>query len=118
MKSKRLVDKQVARCARYPLLAAEHVCNAHRMIINDVRQVMTGTADDVNFAAVELSCAPVPVDACTDPNLNSVNPTRLVAPFPATVRYPARRGHDWFYGYGRINMAKAVTAITGMSGWR
>ena len=75
---------------------------------NEVRQLMTGTADDVNFAASELSCSPVPSDPCTDPNLNSVNPTRLVAPFPATVRYPARRGHDWFYGYGRINMANAV----------
>jgi Subtilase family len=82
-----------------------------RLSANEVRQVMTGTADDVNFAAVELSCSPVPVDACTDPNLNSVNPTRLVAPFPATVRYPARRGHDWFYGYGRVNMAAAVKAV-------
>ena len=78
---------------------------------NEVRQLLTGTADDVNFAATELSCSPVPLDPCTDPNLNSVNPTRLVAPFPATVRYPARRGHDWFYGYGRVNMANAVGAV-------
>jgi len=78
---------------------------------NEVRQLMTGTADDVNFAATELSCSPAPADPCTDPNLNSVNPTRLVAPFPATVRYPARGGHDWFYGYGRINMAHAVGAV-------
>jgi hypothetical protein len=78
---------------------------------NEVRQLITGTADDVNFAASELSCLPVPADPCTDPNLNSVNPTRLVAPFPATVRYPARRGHDWFYGYGRINMASAVAEV-------
>jgi hypothetical protein len=77
----------------------------------EVRQLMTGTADDVNFAATELSCAPVPADPCTDPNLSSVNPTRLVAPFPATVRYPARGGHDWFYGYGRIDMAAAVRAV-------
>jgi Subtilase family/FG-GAP-like repeat len=77
---------------------------------NEVRQLMTATADDVNFAATELSCSPVPADPCTDPNLNSVNPTRLVAPFPATVRYPARKGHDWFYGYGRIDVAAAVTA--------
>ena len=78
---------------------------------NEVRQLLTGTADDVNFAATELSCSPVPADPCTDPNLNSVNPTRLVAPFPATVRYPARKGFDWFYGYGRVNMASAVGAI-------
>src|SRR5918992_700260 len=81
-----------------------------RLSANEVRQLMTRTADDVNFAATELSCAPVPADPCTDPNLNSVNPTRLVAPFPATVRYPARKGHDWFYGYGRIDMAAAVRA--------
>jgi FG-GAP-like repeat len=82
-----------------------------RLSANEVRQLMAGTADDVNFAATELSCSPVPLDACTDPNLNSVNPTRLVAPFPATVRYPARRGHDWFYGYGRIDMAAAVGEV-------
>jgi hypothetical protein len=81
-----------------------------RLSANEVRQLMTGTADDVSFAATELSCSPVPLDPCTDPNLNSVNPTRLVAPFPATVRYPARKGHDWFYGHGRIDMAAAVTA--------
>ena len=82
-----------------------------RLSANEVRQLMTGTADDVNFAATELSCTPVPADPCTDPNLNSVNPTRLVAPFPATVRYPARKGHDWFYGYGRINMRSALDAV-------
>lgn len=82
-----------------------------RLSANEVRQVMTGNADDVNFAVTELSCSPVPLDACTDPNLNSVNPTRLVAPFPATVRYPARRRHDWFYGYGRVDMAAAVRAV-------
>jgi hypothetical protein len=82
-----------------------------QLTANEVRQLLTGTADDVNFAATELSCSPVPADPCTDPNLSSVNPTRLVAPFPATVRYPARRGHDWFYGYGRVNMASAVDAV-------
>jgi hypothetical protein len=82
-----------------------------RLSGNEVRQLMTGTADDVNFAATELSCSPVPADPCTDSNLNSVNPTRLVAPFPATVRYPARKGYDWFYGYGRINMRWALDAV-------
>jgi subtilase family protein len=82
-----------------------------RLSANEVRQLMTGTADDVNFAATELSCSPVPVDPCTDPNLSSVNPSRLVAPFPATVRYPARKGHDWFYGYGRIDMAAAAGVV-------
>jgi hypothetical protein len=85
---------------------------------NEVRQVMaSGTvdgiaqADDVNFAHVELSCEPEPLPPCTDPNLNSVNATRLVAPFPLTLRYPARRGHDQFYGYGRVNLNRAVDAV-------
>src|SRR5206468_1836332 len=39
---------------------------------NEVGQLMATNADDVNFAGAELSCAPVPTDACTDPNLNSV----------------------------------------------
>ena len=88
---------------------------------NEVRQLMaSGTvggqeqADDVNFATTELSCQPPPLDPCTDPNLNS-GPfiTRPVAPFPATFRYPAREGHDQFYGYGRVNMNKAVDAAAG-----
>jgi hypothetical protein len=86
---------------------------------NEVRQLMasgavggTPMADDVNFATTELSCAPVPVDPCTDPNLNSgAFATRPVAPFPATFRYPARAGFDEFYGYGRVNMNRTVDAV-------
>ena len=40
-----------------------------------------------------------------------MNPFRLVLPFPATVRYPARKGYDEFYGYGRVNMLRAVEAV-------
>src|SRR6185312_716159 len=39
-----------------------------QLTANEVRQLMAGTADDVNFAATELSCSPVPADPCTDPN--------------------------------------------------
>jgi hypothetical protein len=83
-----------------------------RLSANEVKQLLATTADDVNFASAELSCEPVPTDACTDPNLNSVNPFRLVAPFPATLRYPARKGYDEFYGYGRVNMNTAVDAVS------
>jgi Subtilase family len=72
-------------------------------------------ADDVNFAAQpEPSCAPVALAPCTDPNLNTVFSADLAGgvdgPVPGTHRYHARRGFDEFYGYGRLNAYKAVSA--------
>ena len=85
---------------------------------NEVRQLMasggvggTPMADDVDLATTELSCNPVPLDPCTDPNRNSVNATPLVAPFPLTTRYPSRAGHDMFFGYGRVNMNRVVDTV-------
>ena len=87
---------------------------------NEVRQLMaSGTvadkplADDVNFAVAELSCSPIPVPACTDPQLNAVlGPNGLVvSPLATSRRYPARKGHDQFYGWGRVNMNSAVDAL-------
>jgi hypothetical protein len=97
---------------------------------NEVRQVMaSGTvdtnpapgdavrfADDVNFASPaggpEPSCSPVPTPGCTDPNgalWAQVDANRALG---ATGRsYPARRGHDQFYGYGRVNVNRTVKAI-------
>jgi hypothetical protein len=74
-----------------------------------------GQADDVNFAAQpEPSCAPAPAPNCTDPNHDMVfAPDQnggLVGPAPDTRRYPARKGFDEFYGYGRLNAYKAVSA--------
>jgi hypothetical protein len=74
-----------------------------------------GQADDVNFAQQpELSCRPVAIPTCTDPNLNSVFAADLAggvdAPAPDTRRYHARKGFDIFYGYGRLNAYKAVVA--------
>jgi hypothetical protein len=88
---------------------------------NEVRQVMaTGTvagkavADDVNFAqdplglvSTELSCLTTPVPACTDPFLSA--PT--ARPGEPGISYPARKGHDQFYGYGRVNMVNALAAV-------
>jgi hypothetical protein len=93
---------------------------------NEVRQVMAsgtingvGQADDVNFAGSppgsgnEPFCLPVPQPSCTDPNLAlqaQVNANR--PPGTATgTSYPARKGFDQFYGYGRANMNTAVKAI-------
>ena len=90
---------------------------------NEVRQLMAsgtiggeGQADDINFSqGPEPSCFPVPAPNCTDPFLGrgSENPT-LIPVFtllPESKRYPARVGHDQFYGYGRVNVYKAVNAL-------
>ncbi len=74
-----------------------------------------GQADDVNFAASpEPSCAQQPLPTCTDPNLSTMfAPDMLggvLGPAPDTFQYPARRGYDEFYGYGRLNAYKAVQA--------
>ena len=85
---------------------------------NEVRQLMASgsidgvaQADDVNFAqqprAVAARRRRLPT--CTDPNLHCARTTAPsgVARVATTKRYPARRGHDQFYGYGRVNMNHA-----------
>lgn len=74
-----------------------------------------GQADDVNFAAQpETSCASAPAPSCTDPNVNAAfgldpsQPGGVIG--PDTSQYPARKGFDQFYGYGRLNAYKAVAA--------
>src|SRR5207247_11025324 len=59
------------------------------------------------------SCSPVPLPGCTDPNLllqKQVDTNRIPL-VPLTQSYPARRGPDAFYGYGRVNMAKAIAPV-------
>jgi hypothetical protein len=74
-------------------------------------------ADDVNFAQQpEPSCTPVPQPTCTDPNRNMTfsaeqNGGAVVSPLAETHRYPARKGFDEFYGYGRLNAYEAVSAV-------
>jgi hypothetical protein len=76
-----------------------------------------GQADDVNFAQQpEPSCASASVPTCTDPNLNfgtfnTSDPSQPGGAIgPDTYQYPARKGFDEFYGYGRLNAYKAVAA--------
>src|SRR5205807_9778738 len=87
---------------------------------NEVRQIMasgsiegTSQADDVNFATQpEPSCTP-PTPGCTDPNALFADTTANrpePSPIATTKSYPARKGFDEFYGYGRVNMGKAVEA--------
>jgi hypothetical protein len=86
---------------------------------NEVRQLMaTGTidgteqADDVSFTTQpEASCTPAPTPGCTDPNRLSADAAAnrpVASPLANTRSYPARKGFDEFYGYGRVNMVKAV----------
>ena len=105
---------------------------------NEVRQVMASgrispadpndlaagyQADDVDFAGLppasanEPSCTP-PAPGCTDPNgalqtQVSANRGPTLAPLPPAEfqSYPARRGHDQFYGYGRVNMVRALAPV-------
>jgi hypothetical protein len=98
---------------------------------NEIKQLLasgtvegTPQADDVDFAgspagsANEPSCSPTPLPDCTSPYgpgnalRNQVDANRQVfgAPVPSTS-YPARKGFDQFYGYGRANMNRAVKGI-------
>ena len=90
--------------------------------VNEVRQLMaSGTidaveqVDDVNFATQpEPSCHPLPAPGCTDKNrlFADTNANRpVVSPLATSKSYPARKGFDEFYGYGRVNMVKAVEAL-------
>src|SRR5205807_1396937 len=99
---------------------------------NEVRQLMGsgnlggagpadqggGQADDVNFAAQpEPGCHPSPTPPCTDPNNNTSfdtteqNGGHVVSPAATTHRYHARLGFDEFYGYGRIDAYKDMSAV-------
>ena len=91
---------------------------------NEVRQIMASgsfggqtQADDVNFnqgplgPQPEPSCSPSPAPGCTDPNValqTQVNGNRPIVSPPDSRSYPARLGHDQFYGWGRINTFRAV----------
>jgi hypothetical protein len=84
----------------------------YELTANEVRQLMEVHAEDVNWAASELSCRPVPAPGCTDPATNvTMGPFGVsLSPLVTTRRYPARAGHDQFYGHGRANLEPAVRA--------
>jgi hypothetical protein len=92
---------------------------------NEMRQLIaTGgfggqsQVDDVNFTTSaaaaptpEPSCSPSPAPGCTDPNgalQANVNGVRPVTSPPDSRSYPARKGPDQFYGYGRVNAFRSV----------
>ena len=99
---------------------------------NEIRQVMASGSfnggspvDDVDFAgtppgsANEPSCSPAPLPGCTSPygpggalkaQVDANRPS-LAGPGVVTTSYPARKGHDQFYGYGRANLNRAVKGV-------
>jgi hypothetical protein len=102
---------------------------------NEVRQVMASgtvdpsgappkeqTSDDVDFLSTpkggsEPSCNP-PAPGCTDPNNPGLltqsalhRPLSPAHPPPNSRSYLARKGHDQFYGYGRVNTNRAVKTV-------
>jgi hypothetical protein len=77
-----------------------------------------GQADDIDFGqpGAEGSCQPAPTPNCTDPNHGNAfawNPDQNggLTSLPGTHRYPATKGWDEFYGYGRLNAYNAVNAV-------
>jgi hypothetical protein len=73
-----------------------------------------GQADDVNFAAQPEGSCTQHTPNCTDPNQNTTFAADMLdgvlGPAPDTYQYPARKGFNEFYGYGRLNAYKAVAA--------
>ena len=84
--------------------------------VNEVRQLMATTVDDVNFngSEPEPSCSPAPTPGCTDPNgaltAQVIANRPVLSPLATSHSYPARRGYDQFYGYGRMNAFRATDA--------
>ncbi|MEA2439713.1 MAG: hypothetical protein QOH76_1137, partial [Thermoleophilaceae bacterium] len=88
---------------------------------NAASQDTTHQADDVNFiSGTEPSCAGAPALDCTDPNrffppANAPGTGRPVLALTGpnvTRSYGAHKGFDQYYGYGRVNMVKAVDATS------
>jgi hypothetical protein len=107
---------------------------------NEVRQVMasghvggtplnengTGQSDDVDFAgdpagsANEPSCSPLALPGCTGPEgpggsvrdqVDTNRPSLELGGPVASRSYMARKGHDQYYGWGRVNMDLALHAL-------
>lgn len=120
-----LTAKDKGALAPYPDRSTCELTTGERCVItpNEVRQIMaSGTinnipqSEDVNFASPngepEPSCA-TPAPGCTDPNgalWTQVKALRQPLQ-PDSFSYPARRGHDQFYGWGRANMDLATKAL-------
>src|SRR5205814_2876303 len=79
--------------------AVDHATLGSPLTANEIRQLFTQTADDVNFDTVG---GPTGTPAETG--------GRLIT-FPDTSRYATQAGFDQFTGYGRINIHRAVARV-------
>ncbi|TMA79055.1 MAG: hypothetical protein E6J72_12460 [Deltaproteobacteria bacterium] len=66
---------------------------------NEIRQLITQTADDVNFDTVGP-----PTGTPADTGGRSIT-------FPETTRYATQAGFDQFTGYGRVNAFHAISRV-------
>jgi hypothetical protein len=89
--------------------------------VNEVRQLMASGSvdaveqvDDINFATQpETACHPLPLAGCTDKNRLFADTTAnrpVLSPLATSKSYPARKGFDEHYGFGRVNMVKGIEA--------
>ena len=104
---------------------------------NEVRQLMAsgtvdgeGMPDDVNFASPEGGpepvCSSIPILGCHSPfgapgtsippaslqaEVSAKRPVEPIGSEPLLRSYPARHGHDQFYGYGRVNINRSVRQL-------
>jgi len=125
-----------ASCKRVDGTACPITANEVRQLMasGDIKQLTdprpVPMADDVNFASnseaaqsntpgdpgYEPNCTtPGPTPGCTDPFFGPLYTLVTahrgpIGPF-ASRSYPARRGFDQFYGYGRANLDKGTSAL-------
>ncbi len=73
---------------------------AHPLSTNEVKQILTQSADDVNFDA--------------RPSVGLPQSYQVVLQLPQGIgsqRFPSIAGFDQYFGYGRINARRAVEAV-------
>ena len=72
--------------------------------VNEVKQLVSMTADDVNFET--------PVKGVASARANNYSVSSPGIPFATTTRYPTTPGFDPYTGYGRINAARLLAWIS------
>ena len=88
------------RLTRYP--NGDGTVAAFALSANEVKQLLTMTADDINFDARPDAQPPLPQNYTT------------MSPFPGVLmseRYHSIAGWDQYFGYGRINADSAVRRV-------
>lgn len=71
--------------------------------VDEIKQIITMTADDVNFDARDDVDPPLPQNYSTNVPLPGIEMSH--------ARFPSIAGWDQYFGYGRINAAAAVQRV-------